>query len=75
MTFQIDGVHPHDVAAIFADQQVAVRAGHHCAQPLHILLGVPSTTRASLMFYNTEEEVDRFLTVLSQIRGAMGYAD
>ncbi len=75
MTFQIDGVHPHDVAAIFADQQVAVRAGHHCAQPLHILLGVPSTTRASLMFYNTEEEVDRFLAVLSQIRGAMGYAD
>lgn len=75
ITFQIDGVHPHDVAAVFADQQIAVRAGHHCAQPLHILLGVPSTTRASLMFYNTEEEVDRFLAVLSQIRGAMGYAD
>lgn len=75
MTFKIDGVHPHDVSAIFADQQIAVRAGHHCAQPLHIHLGIPSTTRASLMFYNTEEEVDRFLEVLSQIRGAMGYAD
>ncbi len=75
MAFQIEGVHPHDVSAIFADQNIAVRAGHHCAQPLHILLGIPSTTRASLMFYNTEEEVDRFLDVLSQIRGAMGYAD
>ncbi|HPZ00548.1 MAG TPA: aminotransferase class V-fold PLP-dependent enzyme, partial [Clostridiales bacterium] len=75
MTFKVDGVHPHDVSAIFADQQIAVRAGHHCAQPLHIHLGIPSTTRASLMFYNTEEEVDRFLYVLSHIRGAMGYAD
>ena len=75
VTFKIDGVHPHDVSAIFADNNVAVRAGHHCAQPLHICLGIPSTTRASVMFYNTEEEVDRFLDILSQIRGAMGYGD
>lgn len=75
MAFKVDGVHPHDVSAIFADQNIAVRAGHHCAQPLHDLLGIPSTTRASAMFYNTEEEIDRFLDVLSQIRGAMGYAD
>ncbi|MBQ8469542.1 MAG: SufS family cysteine desulfurase [Clostridia bacterium] len=75
VTFKVDGVHPHDISAIFADNNVAVRAGHHCAQPLHICLGIPSTTRASVMFYNTEEEVDRFLDVLSQIRGAMGYGD
>ena len=75
ITFKIDGVHPHDISAIFADNNVAVRAGHHCAQPLHICLGIPSTTRASVMFYNTEEEVDRFLDILSQIRGAMGYGD
>ena len=73
MAFKIDGVHPHDVSAIFADQNIAVRAGHHCAQPLHIHLGIPSTTRASVMFYNTEEEIERFLDVLSQIRGAMGF--
>ena len=74
-TFKIDGVHPHDISAIFADNNVAVRAGHHCAQPLHICIGIPSTTRASVMFYNTEEEVDLFLDILSQIRGAMGYGD
>ncbi|MBQ8062930.1 MAG: cysteine desulfurase, partial [Clostridia bacterium] len=75
VTFKVDGVHPHDISAILADNNVALRAGHHCAQPLHICLGIPSTTRASVMFYNTEEEVDRFLDVLSQIRGAMGYGD
>ncbi|MBO7682294.1 MAG: SufS family cysteine desulfurase [Clostridia bacterium] len=75
IAFKIDGVHPHDISAIFADNNVAVRAGHHCAQPLHICLGIPSTTRASVMFYNTEEEVDRFLDILSQIRGAMGFGD
>lgn len=74
-TFKIDGVHPHDVAAIFADNNVAVRAGHHCAQPLLIHLGVLNTTRCSIMFYNTEEEVDRFLSVLKTIRGEMGYAE
>lgn len=75
LTFKVDNVHPHDIAAIFASENVAVRAGHHCAQPLLLHIGVPNTTRASVMFYNTEEEVDRFLDVLNQIRGAMGYAD
>ena len=73
ITFKVDGVHPHDIAAIIADANVAVRAGHHCAEPLHQFLGIPSTTRASLMFYNTEEEVDRFLDIVSQIRPMMGY--
>ena len=50
LTFKVEGVHPHDVSAIFAENDVAVRAGHHCAQPLHAQLGIPSTTRASLMF-------------------------
>lgn len=75
VTFQIDGVHPHDVAAIFDSYHVAVRAGHHCAQPLHKFLGVMSTTRASLAFYNTEEDVDAFLHALSMIRPEMGYKD
>lgn len=73
LTFKIDGVHPHDIAAIIADSNVAVRAGHHCAEPLHHFIGIPSTTRASLMFYNTEEEVERLLEVMRKIRSMMGY--
>ncbi len=73
LTFKIDGVHPHDIAAIIADSNVAVRAGHHCAEPLHHFIGIPSTTRASLMFYNTEEEVERLLEVMKKIRIMMGY--
>ena len=73
LTFKIDGVHPHDIAAIIADSNVAVRAGHHCAEPLHHFIGIPSTTRASLMFYNTEEEVERLLEVMKKIRNMMGY--
>ena len=75
VTFKIDGVHPHDIAAIIADANVAVRAGHHCAEPLHQFLGIPSTTRASLMFYNTEEEIERFLDIVKKIRPMMGYPD
>ena len=73
LTFRIKDVHPHDAAAIFDADDVAIRAGHHCAQPLHQYLGIPSTVRASLMFYNTEEEVARFLETLSTIRERMGY--
>ena len=75
VTFKIDGVHPHDIAAIIADANVAVRAGHHCAEPLHQFLGIPSTTRASLMFYNTEEEIERLIDIVSKIRPMMGYPD
>ena len=75
LTFKIEGVHPHDIAAIIADSNVAVRAGHHCAEPLHQFIKIPSTTRASLMFYNTEEEVERLLEVMSKIRPMMGYPD
>ena len=58
MTFRVQNVHPHDVSAILAENDIAVRAGHHCAEPLHRFIGIPSTTRASLMFYNTEEEIE-----------------
>ncbi len=73
LTFVVDGVHPHDVATIFSAHGIAVRAGHHCAQPLHKFLGSLSTTRASLAFYNTKDDIDAFLDVLGQIRGQMGY--
>ncbi len=73
VTFNIDGVHPHDVSSLLNEDHVCIRAGHHCAQPLMQYLQVGSTARASLYFYNTEEEVDRFLEKLSGIRKAMGY--
>lgn len=73
ITFMIDGVHPHDVAEIFNSENIAVRAGHHCAQPLHKFLGNMSTTRASLAFYNSTEDMDAFINTLCSIRKRMGY--
>jgi cysteine desulfurase / selenocysteine lyase len=58
VSFTLDGVHPHDVSQVLDDRGVAVRAGHHCAWPLHRALGVQSSTRASFYLYNTAEEVD-----------------
>ena len=72
IAFKVEGVHPHDVTAIFADENIAIRAGHHCAQPLHKHIGIMSSSRVSFAFYNTTEEVDRFLDVLSGIRSRMG---
>jgi cysteine desulfurase/selenocysteine lyase len=61
VSYALEGVHPHDVSEILDRHGVAVRAGHHCAQPLMERLGVPATTRASLAVYNTREEVDRLV--------------
>jgi cysteine desulfurase/selenocysteine lyase len=58
LSFTIGGVHPHDVATVLDRQGIAVRAGHHCAQPVMQRYGVPATTRASLAFYNTRDEID-----------------
>ncbi len=79
VAFRIEGVHPHDVAQIFADENVCVRAGHHCAEPLHKYFAdisgekVTSSTRMSVGIYNTKEDVEKFLGVLSEIRERMGY--
>lgn len=75
VTFTMDGVHPHDISSVLNEDHVCVRAGHHCAQPLMQFLKVGSTARASLYFYNTEEEVKRFLEVLKGVRKVMGYGD
>lgn len=58
IAFNIDGIHPHDVASIMDSMNVAIRAGHHCAQPLLAWLGVESSCRASLAFYNDKEDID-----------------
>ncbi len=75
VTFTIDGVHPHDIATVLDEENIAIRAGHHCAQPLGAHLGLPSTARASLYFYNTEDEVHRFTEKLSSVRKWMGYGN
>jgi cysteine desulfurase/selenocysteine lyase len=68
----IDGVHPHDVATILDEQGVAIRAGHHCAQPLMDRLAVPATVRASFGLYNTHEEVDLLVSGLHEVRRIFG---
>ena len=64
ISFELGDIHPHDVAAILDEHNVAVRAGHHCAQPLMRALGVMATTRASFYVYNTPEDVDRLVDAL-----------
>ena len=73
LNFTIDGVHPHDIASFLDGAHVDVRAGHHCAQPLLAHLGIMVTTRASISFYNTEEDVLRLTEQVKKIRRLMGY--
>ena len=73
ITFTVDNVHPHDVSEILSSDGIAVRAGHHCAQPLLKHLGCRSTVRASFSFYNTKEDADKFLSSLAAVRERMGY--
>lgn len=74
-TFTVDDVHPHDIAAILDGDGVCIRAGHHCAQPLMQYMKTPSTVRASIAFYNTEEELMRLAESLKSVRRRMGYGD
>jgi cysteine desulfurase/selenocysteine lyase len=67
-SFRLDTVHPHDVATVVDAEGVAVRAGHHCCQPLMRRLGVPATTRASCYLYNTTDEIDRLADALETAR-------
>ena len=75
ITFNVKDVHPHDVSTILASYGVAIRAGHHCAQPLMRFLGQNATCRASFYLYNTHEDIDQFIAALKKVRGVLGYAD
>jgi len=66
--FTLKGVHPHDIGAILDDSGVAIRAGHHCAQPVMRHFGIPATARASFAFYNTRDEADILADALMQVR-------
>jgi cysteine desulfurase/selenocysteine lyase len=72
VSFMVDGVHPHDVGTILDREGVAIRAGHHCCQPLMDRLGLPATARASLALYNTREDIDALVTALRRVRELLG---
>lgn len=73
IAFNVRDVHPHDVASILDSFGVAIRAGHHCAQPLHRYLGQNASCRASFYFYNTRADVDRWISALQKVRGVLGF--
>lgn len=70
--FTLEGVHPHDVAQILDRDGIAVRAGHHCAQPLHEKFGIPATSRASFYLYSTKEEVDLLVSGIYKVKEMFG---
>jgi cysteine desulfurase/selenocysteine lyase len=70
--FTLDGVHPHDAAQVLDHYGIAVRAGHHCTQPVHAYYRIPASARASFYLYNTFEEVDRLIDGLHKVRETFG---
>ena len=72
LSFVLEGVHPHDIGTILDREGVAIRAGHHCTQPLMDRFGVPATARASLAFYNTREEIDALVAAIHKVKEVFG---
>jgi cysteine desulfurase/selenocysteine lyase len=72
VSFTLQGVHPHDVSQILDSYGVAIRAGHHCAMPLHEKFNLPATARASFYLYNTQEEVDRLAAAIYKVKDVFG---
>jgi cysteine desulfurase/selenocysteine lyase len=70
--FSLEGVHPHDVSQVLDTEGVAVRAGHHCTQPLHAALDIPATARASCYIYNDTQDVDRLVSGLLKVKHLFG---
>ncbi|MBO0824505.1 MAG: aminotransferase class V-fold PLP-dependent enzyme, partial [Actinobacteria bacterium] len=74
ISFTLEGVHPHDISQVLDDRGIAVRAGHHCAWPLHRAFGVQASTRASLYLYNTHDEVEALADGIRQVQTFFGTA-
>ncbi|HWQ00530.1 MAG TPA: aminotransferase class V-fold PLP-dependent enzyme, partial [Gaiellaceae bacterium] len=72
VSFNVEGIHPHDVAQILDMQGVAIRAGHHCCQPLMTRLGVAATNRASFYLYTVPDEIDRLIAALRKAKEVLG---
>jgi cysteine desulfurase/selenocysteine lyase len=68
VSFTIDGIHPHDAGMILDHEGIAIRAGHHCTQPVMDFFGVPATNRASFAFYNTRDDVDRLVAGVEKVK-------
>lgn len=73
ISFTIEDIHPHDVASILDSYGVAIRSGHHCAQPLMKYLGLPASSRLSFYLYNSKEDVDQFIAAIKNVRKWLGY--
>ena len=74
VSFVVDGVHAHDVGQVLDDAGIAVRVGHHCAQPLHRRFGIAATARASIGVYTTLDEIEAFAQALAGVRTFFGVA-
>jgi cysteine desulfurase / selenocysteine lyase len=72
ISFSLEGVHPHDIATILDQEGIAIRTGHHCAQPVMDRFGVPAMARASLAFYNTKEEIDALVAGIHKVKEVFG---
>jgi cysteine desulfurase/selenocysteine lyase len=72
IAFTLGDIHPHDIAAVLDAEGIAVRAGHHCAMPLHDKLGLAATARASFYIYNTPDDVDRLAAGLDKVIELLG---
>ena len=72
VSFNVEGVHPHDVAQVLDWEGIAIRAGHHCCQPLMTRLGVAATNRASFYLYTIPEEIDRLVAGLQKVKEVLG---
>jgi cysteine desulfurase/selenocysteine lyase len=72
LSFVVEGIHPHDVGTILDREGIAVRTGHHCAMPVMARFEIAATTRASLAFYNTREEIDALAGALARVREIFG---
>ena len=68
LSFVLEGIHPHDVGTILDQEGIAIRTGHHCAQPLMQRFGIPATARASFALYNTKEEADALVAGIQKVR-------
>ncbi|MBU0532172.1 SufS family cysteine desulfurase [Candidatus Micrarchaeota archaeon] len=72
VAFTLEGVHPHDISAMLAEDNICIRSGHHCAMPLHTRLGIPASTRASIYLYNKKEEIDQLVESLQRVKQIFG---
>jgi cysteine desulfurase/selenocysteine lyase len=72
LSFVLEGIHPHDIGTVVDREGVAIRTGHHCAQPVMDRFGIPATARASFAMYNTMDEVDAFVAALNRARALLG---